>query len=478
MLDPSDMWAEVRVAEADTAVGEGTRYTTDDAIVARYVYHTYVFESGVTLANPNAAANDSDYWLNGLADRPIVEMRLSLSGLSPHTGYHYSVLSETVDPTDPAGAYTLTTLAEDVHFQTAPEAGTREPVRFVAMGALGPGDQQPSYFYDVFDLLHDTSRRYGAQLWLALGGIDSDTDGHPNAVDPFFFNLYNAFHDHDFTATPGVTSAVTTRAAPTTVSAFRSPPYHGLLGGMPVYPTPGNHDICSENNGSLSYWEQAYLESFVLPTATGPGVPDSYAAAAATFNANGAGFYYTFRYGDVIFISLGIPGHMCDLGNGEDWWTAWGERQLGDYEALLDALDTEIDQHNVWTIAYWHDHEWIDEGAFAEASLAHDVDLILAGRDRTFREPTPAAGTAVVVGTGGFGDDDAGGNCHRPGFLFVNVEGNVLEYWKLDTHPTDVTGVPEARDSYAPTVREYRKIRKEGRGVYRVFSDSDGAVPY
>ena len=67
-----------------------------------------------------------------------------------------------------------------------------------------------------------------------------------------------------------------------------------------------------------------------------------FAAAAETFNTAGQGFYYTFRYGDVVFVSLGLPRATCPLGDGSEWWEHWGEAQLADLDTYLIALEEEI----------------------------------------------------------------------------------------------------------------------------------------
>ena len=52
-----------------------------------------------------------------------------------------------------------------------------------------------------------------------------------------------------------------------------------------------------------------------------------------------------------------------------------------------------------------------------------------------------------------------------------------MEYWKFDTHTTDSSGEPLSRSALDPTIREYRKIRKEGFGQHRIFTD-DSSDPY
>ncbi len=254
--------ARAWVAPAGTATTGGTRYRTGDAtrpIEAGDATGTYQYESGVTFDHDvPSGSGENDYWLNRLSDRPVIRFRVTFRDLRPGTVYHYRVECDGVADGQDRQIANLV-LADDVTFRTAPDPTGNPRVRFVAMGDLGPGDGQPSYFYDVFDLFHNVCRSRGPHLWLALGDIDNDTDGHPNAMDPFFFHVYNAYHGRK---DPRLTSH--TRAARrTTVKAFRSPPYYGLLGGLPVYPTFGNHDIC--NKGGPRRWTGASLTGKRLP---------------------------------------------------------------------------------------------------------------------------------------------------------------------------------------------------------------------
>ncbi len=163
-LNLDDLQATLWVAPATTPVANGTTYTTTTGIDVRWVEHTYVYELGVSFANPSVTNGDSDYWLNRLLDRSIIECRVTLYGLDSDTVYHYRVQSETIDPVVPDGETSVLTLAKDVSFKTAPGPQPSQPVRFFALGDLGPGNDKPSTFYDVFDLFHHAARRYGPQL--------------------------------------------------------------------------------------------------------------------------------------------------------------------------------------------------------------------------------------------------------------------------------------------------------------------------
>lgn len=464
--------ARAWVAPAGTATTAGTLYRTGDAarpIEASDATGTYQYESGVTFDRdvPDGGGKN-DYWLNRLSDRPVIQFRVTFRDLRPGSVYHYRVECEGVaDGADPQIATLV--LADDITFRTAPGPSGNPRVRFVAMGDLGPGDGKPSYFYDVFDLFHSVCRSRGPHLWLALGDIDNDTDGHPNAMDPFFFHVYNAYHDRN---DPRLTSH--TRAARRTgVKAFRNPPYYGLLGGLPVFPTFGNHDICSKSwpssvDGCLAYWQKAYRGGFDLPSA---GWDD----ASTRFNRGSGGYFYTFRYGNVIFLSLGVPDlEGCDLGNGRKWTQEWATRQEEALRDYLGSLRGEVEKTDVWLVVYLHDHHAIldDGGKYPELFLRYGVDVALAGHQHIFRHKTIGNGLAdyraIVAGVGGFGDTDPGDACHRPGFVLAEVQGNVLRYWKHDTHRCDADGNPRGRDALAPSIREYCRITKVGPGRHIV----------
>jgi hypothetical protein len=265
--------------------------------------------------------------------------------------------------------------------------------------------------------------------------------------------------------------------------AFRKPPYYGLLGGLPVFPTFGNHDICSRPlgkpfssaDGYYEYWKMAYRQGLRLPSA---GWDD----ASTRFNTDNGGFFYTFRYGNVIFLSLGVPClEECGLGRKKtpfsyekNWTSEWGKEQEKRLRIFLGAIRQEIARPDVWVVAYLHDHHAaIDfEKAYPQLFLRNGVDLVLAGHQHFFQHRTLTDGNtdyrAVVVGTGGFGDTDWGDDCHRPGFILAEVRGNVLQYWKYDTHRCNTVGKPDGRDALAPTIREYCRLTKTGFGRHDV----------
>jgi hypothetical protein len=467
--------AKAWVALETIAPVQGRLYSTGDAgfpITARNVADTYVFEQGVRYDRPALELPDqvrvlqpagNPYWLQSYADRPVIEFRVTFHGLLPGKTWRYRIECDGILDEDDQKLSTIV-MADDVRFRTAPDPAAAEPVRFVAMGDLGPGSSnKPSYSYDVFDVFHRVCREKGAQLWLALGDIDNDTDGHPNAIDPFFFHVYNAFHDRK---DPRITS-YTRRAQPTPVKAFRDPPYFGLLGGMPVVPTFGNHDVCEGpgagvNESSLAYLRKAYFGSFPLP-------PEGWDEPSRLFNRSGSGYFYTVRYGNVIVVSLGVP-QLDDtgIGGGRKWKREWGEAQQEALDTFLAAIARETARPDVWLVTILHDHKSglsADED-YGQRFLKGGVDLVLMGHEHVFMQRTVADANvdyrAVVVGTGGYGD--LVDPCHRPGFLLAEAKGPVLQYWKYDSHRCNADGDPPGRDPLSPGIREYCRITKTGFG--------------
>jgi hypothetical protein len=502
------LYADATIAPVGTSLAYGTTSSTSNGKVTARVISAYnKYENLVTYNKPAVLScslgytwlpcKSSSYWLDAYAARPVVELRVTFNSLQPDKTYHYQVRSQTVNPATAntsSASLGIYTLAKDVHFRTAPQGGASQALRFLAMGDLGPGDDEPSYVYDVFDLFHNVARRHGASLWVAMGDIDNDTDGHPNAMDPFFFNLYNAYAN---SAT--LTSGVAGRAKSTSVAAFRKPPYLGLLGGLPVYPTMGNHDICTKsyaNSSSYDYWYKAQRQSFVYPAGYDPAALGSVALAVAAknFNDAGQGLFYTFRQGDVYFISLGIPKDACDIGGGKgDWKSYWGIKQSDALEDYLYALRSETAKTNRWVVVYFHADGWATGTKRAAPSrdplstimARGGVDLVLAGHAHEYREKHRYITVdgerrdfrVVVAGTGGFGDDYIGSGSDdpaiRPGFVMVEVEGNKLRYWKYDTHQTDASGKPLGRNTLDPRVREFRTIEKLGRGRHAMRVERD-----
>jgi len=478
--------ATLLLAPRGSPVEEGRKITVADGeIQVSEVSWTYLYRPGVA-PGVDAKPDLPNLRLCAQYDRPVLQCEARITGLRPGRVYHYRVICEgrdaRADPANSAGDTLL--VADDVTFCTAPRPDGKAPVRWLAMGDLGPGKHKPSYIYDVCDLFCETARRHDAQLWLPLGDLDNDTNGHPNAVDPFFFNVWNA---HRPQHSPHTTSADSHRRQETGVAAFANPAYHGLLGGLPAFPTFGNHDVCLQSGGSGDLLRRAYRGNFVLP---GPG--EAWCPAARDFNTAGRGFFYTFRWGRVIFVSLGLPMVKgCRVSVAADWRRTWGRRQETALTRYLSAIHGAVCSPDVWLVTYFHDHNCgiqpPGRSAYPRLLLQHGVDLALMGHRHHFESHDLWDGDrhlrSLVIGTGGYGDPDLGDHCRRPGFVLLDIEGDTLRYWKYDTHrcaladPADsrpyVVGTPEGRDKTHWHIREYGQLKKTGLSAHEIVDERD-----
>ncbi|NLY76288.1 MAG: hypothetical protein GX075_13480 [Firmicutes bacterium] len=459
--------AEVLLAPRGTPIANGERFSTRNGIEVSdcsWAYDTLHDQQIYPSQNHNFKVK-IDLRLPSLHNRPAIQFKIRFRNLQPGTVYHYRIKS---DFTDSSAALCkeqmdYLTLGNDIYFKTADLPNTDAPVRFLAMGDLGPGKRNPCYFYDVFDLFHDVVRNYSPDFWLAPGDLDNYWGGNPNAMDPFFFNVYNAYLNRNFGNPPRWSCAYGEKAAETKIKAFQRPPYYGILGGLPIYPAVGNHDLKGNGITSLESWRKAYLSNFDLPSEGG-------------FNQAGQGLFYTFRYNNVILIALAIPGPTEKAGRpGFNWWNEWGFRQLNYLQTYLKSLRDELSDANTWLVVYFHDHHWAYSPTnelqynFARLLAKLGVDLVIMGHQHFFAHKTVVDGEfdyrAVVVGTGGFGSTNP---CKRPGFIMANIYRNTLEYWKFDTHRCGFQGIPENREALAPAVREYCAIKKLGFGKHEI----------
>lgn len=458
--------AEALISPRETPIANGVRYSARDGIDVTDCSWTYdsIYEKEINPENRRKSKPKNDLQLTSAGKRPVIQFRVRFSGLEPGKVYHYRIKSDLLDP---VAALTkentdYLTIANDISFKTANLPQSNEIVRFLAMSDLGPGKRRPNYFYDVFDLFHDVVRNYSPDFWLAPGDLDNCWGGHPNAMDPFFFNVYNAYLNRNYGKTPGWTSPYSEKAKETKIKAFQRPPYYGILGGIPVYPAIGNCDLEKGKISPLEKLRKSYLSNFELPVDGG-------------FNRAGQGFFYTFRYGDVIMISLAIPGPAVKPVSGLDWWNEWGFRQLNYLRSYLSSLKEELSNPNTWLIVYFHDYHWGYSPSnkiqldFSRMLAEFGVDLVIMGHQHFFAHKTVRYGEndyrAVVIGTGGHGALDS---CKRPGFIMTNIYQDTLEYWKFDSHNCGFQGEPENRDLLAPMVKEYCAVKKLGFAKHEV----------
>ncbi len=461
-------YAKVILYDARTEKVLNSYSTNSNTIITKDVTSSYVYD------NNDLFKDDDQLNVKGSGQyRPNLEYRVTFNDLEPNTVYEYHIIAKGEDENKRLITHTV---ANKIMFKTAPAQDSNEIVKFVAMGDFGQGDDRPSYYYDVFDVFHKVVRERGVDYWLALGDIDNCTDGHPNAIDPFFFSVYNAYMNE----TPKKTSNLKFGQS-TTVKAFRTPPYYGILGGMPVYPTFGNHDIRDaqanyDKVDKYSSWKQAYKSSFVFPSTQ----EDSWSSYAYQFNKKGEGFFYTFRYGNVISISLAVPGAKDD-------YNTKVTQQINKQNILLEAYLEQIkhitDNDNIWLIVYAHDHHILDKNYkiynYNELFHKYNVNIVLSGHNHFYKERvshnqnmltgfssnTKYELVHFISGTGGYGDNDSFGSApsRRPGFVSFEIKGNKLRYCKYDSHECDANGYPVGgRDGFSPHIEEQGELLQRG----------------
>jgi calcineurin-like phosphoesterase family protein/purple acid phosphatase-like protein/fibronectin type III domain protein len=169
------------------------------------------------------------------------EHSVTLTGLSPDTGYYYSVGTTTA--TIAGGA--------DYVFYTPPLPGAALPTRIWVIGDSGTADANAAAVRDAYYQFSGT--RY-TDLWLMLGD-----------------NAYNSGLDNEYQA-----------------AVFNM--YPDILRQTVLWPTIGNHDTAGSSNPADTI---AYYSIFTLPrNGEAGGV------------ASGTEDYYSFDFGNIHFVCL------------------------------------------------------------------------------------------------------------------------------------------------------------------------------
>jgi hypothetical protein len=451
--------------------------------------------------------------------RPDYEYKAILTNLKPNTIYFYSVKSYAMTWNISSSGYLgeTVTLGDRIMFKTAPTDNTKEKIKFLAMGDFGQGDDQPSYYYDVFDHFHGIVREKEIDFWIALGDIDNCTDGHPNAMDPFFFSVYNAYIGRHSVDTVSNLSSQKTDV----VKAFQEPPYYGILGGMPVYPTFGNHDIRTTDRNydadvsdSYLWWKKGYKSSFSFPTDLNGDFSDNWERYAKEFNRLGEGFFYTYRYGNSIFISIAAPEK--NIRGGYYKWSVINrvDTQYFALKRYLREIQGLLSGDNMWLIVYAHDHHLLDKNNpynYNELFSKNKVNLVLSGHEHFFKERPYikeensnrlieeneiSEGNIydliqIISGTAGYGDNDISNAApsRRPGFTYFEIEGNKLTYYKYDTFDCNDDDKPrngrssinhhiEERSAIVQINKKLLKMNKSSNetGKHKVIVETGNAV--
>lgn len=253
---------------------------------------------------------------------PTTEHEVRVYGLPPGTRRYYSV--GTLFETLVAGP--------ELSFVTAPEVGSRSPIRIWAVGDCGTkGLSIADHQEKVRDAFYAWADRRPADLWLALGD-NAYYYGEDEEYQTQFFDVYPR-----------------------------------LLRSTVLWPTIGNHETYSSDAGG----ELPYFRNFSLPTrGEAGGVP------------SGSEHYYSFNYGNIHFVCLDSeimiwqPGGamlrwlQADLAaNSSDWVIAYWHTPP--YSKGSHDSDTEFSLIQMRT-------------QFVPVLEAYGVDLVLSGHSHIY----------------------------------------------------------------------------------------------
>ncbi|MBL4577962.1 MAG: metallophosphoesterase [Flavobacteriales bacterium] len=303
-----------------------------------------------------------------------IDHEVNVTGLAASTKYFYAI-GTTTDML--AGA------DSGHYFMTSPPAGTKQPIRILAMGDIGTGSTKQTAVKDAY---LDYTNNAHTDVWIWLGD-----------------NAYNDGRDADFDA-----------------NTF--PMYPDIFPRTVLWPSLGNHDYGSLHPISPD-GPGPYLNMFTLPTAGEAGGTAS--------NDEG---YYSYDYGNVHFISI----------NSEDYsWSGFPPNiTITHNPDMLTWLENDLtnNTNKDWIIAYFHATPYAD-GTHSEAYSGsdpikiidgtimrtmrdyfvpilenHGVDLILAGHSHDYERsyftygnygsggPYPPDSTVLDAGTGRLSD--------------------------------------------------------------------------
>ena len=151
-------------------------------------------------------------------------------------------------------------------------------------------------------------------------------------------------------------------------------PYRKLIGGVPVFPVLGNHDVKTKDGA-------AYLENFHLPFD----------------DTRSDGRYYSFDWGSVHFVALDSELYYGDSGGDKVEQKAWLERDLS---ATLRRRKV-IFLHRGPYSSSKHGGDRKVRADLEPVFVRHRVDLVFSGHDHCYERPGPSKGVTYVVSGGG-----------------------------------------------------------------------------
>jgi hypothetical protein len=292
------------------------------------------------------------------ADDTVVttEHIVRISGLSPKTKYYYKIGSSAIVIKGPSDL---------MHFTTAPEPTSGQPVRFWAIGDFGHGNLAQRLVRNSYLNFAATERPADFHLWLGDNVYDDGTDlEYQNKV----FDSINGY-------------------------------YH-LFQNLPFFPTSGNHDY-----NSICPWQSPTGQVTLCPqdpyTHAGPYLdlisPPTKGELGGT--PSNLKLYYSFDFGDIHFVSLNSElGSFDSVYN----WAGVLNNDTNFTSPMLEWLKTDLaSTTKKWKVVFWHQCPYSGQNNFTDGFVQifciatrkhfnpiiekYGVDLVLTGHDHNFQ---------------------------------------------------------------------------------------------
>jgi len=350
------------------------------------------------------------------ASSAATDHRIELRNLQPATRYYYSIGT--------TGGALLA--GEDYSFTTAPLPGTRQKVRFWALGDCGTANANQ---FNVRDAFHRCTGANPVDLILMLGD-----------------NAYNSGTDSEFQR-----------------AVFDT--YPTTLRNTPLWSTIGNHETAQSSSPSSSI---PYYSIFSLPR-----------DGEAGGEASGTEDYYSFDHANIHFVCLdsmtssrSATGTMAnwlrnDLGGTTQEWIVafWhhppytkGSHDSDDESELIQMrqnLLPILESHGVDLVLCGHSHAYershLIDGHYGSSWTLGSEMVLNGGGGRVdgagaYLKPTnPASNRGAIYVVAGSAGKISGGTLNHPamflslnrlGSLLVEVDGDRLDAWFIRENGT------------------------------------------
>lgn len=309
-----------------SSTGIVVRWRTDVAVVSKLTY----------------GSSSSQKTQSVSRDVPTTEHEVSINGLTPNSVYYYGIQ---VNGTTYEG--------DSYYFKTAPPTGSKQKVRFWALGDAGDGSPNQREVRDAYlKRIQNDNRQTDAVLFLGDNAYAIGTD------EEYQSNFFNIYQDYFFK-------------------------------NNVIWAIPGNHEYYS---GVQSRREIAYFQIFSQPqNGESGGVP------------SGSEMNYSFDYGNVHVVALDSYGIEQDK-----------YRLYDTLSPQVEWLKKDLAANRLpWTIVMFHHPPYTknshDSDTETELVLIrqnlnpilerYKVDLVLSGHSHLYERSRPTRGHTGLAPT-------------------------------------------------------------------------------